>query len=295
MHKRILGFTFIILLLSVFLVSVPLKAQTYRLSQEWKIGASIGATKFYGDLTDNANSFINNTPFSSYFYQDRKAAGFLFFEKWFTPFVGARFMYFGGDLQSTQESTKQYFKARYLDYSLSLTLDFAAMIWGPNPGRNVRFYGFGGIGYSQSQTTKYDLNTDEIIGTSGYGEPKRAGKGVQPLGSLVFPAGLGLSFFSYGPLSVSVEAHLHFVKTNMLDATPVDGTSFEKVGFISVGVIYNFNMNGLWIGGGNYKTFEGRSNDPALREFNKRKRVVMNTRYNRKAFKKRKKFKHQRY
>jgi hypothetical protein len=295
MHKRLLRFTYILLILSIFAGIKSTHAQVYRLSQHWKIGGFIGATKFYGDLSDNTNSFINNTPFSSYFYQDRKAAGALFIEKWFTPFVGARFMYFGGDLQSTQESTKQYFKARYIDYSLSLSLDFSSLIWGPDPGRNVRFYGFGGLGFSRSQTNKYDMKTDKIIGTSGYGEPKRSGKGVQPLSEMVIPTGIGLSFFASNTLSVNIEGHLHFVMTNMIDATPVEGTNFENVGFISIGIVYNFNMNGLRIGGGNYKTFEGRSNDPALREFNRRKRVVMVTKYNKKAFKKRKKFKHQRY
>ncbi len=279
----------------LLLISVEIEAQTYRLSQRWKLGAYVGATKFNGDLTDNANSFMNNTPFSSYFYQDRKAAGLFYIEKWITPFVGVRGMYFSGKIQSTKESMKQYFKGTFLDYSLNLTLDFAALIWGPDNGRNLGFYGFGGVGLSQSQSERYDMKTDQIIGTSGFGEPKTSGKPVQPLNSLVMPVGFGLSFFASQTVSVNMEFQLHFVKTNELDAYPVEGTNFERVGFISLGLVYNFDMSGLMIGGGNYKTFEGRSNDPALREFNKRKRVVMQTKMSRKAMKKRKKFRHQRY
>jgi len=271
------------------------QAQSYRLSQKWKMGAYIGSTKFYGDLTDNTSSILNNTPFSSYFYQDRKLGGTFYIEKWLNPFFGLRGMLFGGTLRGSQEASKQYFEASYFDYSLALTLDFSSLIWGPDNGRNVRIYGFGGLGLSESRTLKYDMNTGKIIATNGFGDPKHDGGPRRAMTEMVFPVGLGLSIFSSKTISVNIEGQLHFVTTNKLDATPVDGTSFETAGLIAIGLVYNFNMNGLRIGGGNYRTFEGRSNDPALKEFNKRKRVVMQTKMSRKAMKKRKKFRHQRY
>jgi len=295
MQKGIFKFILTILVLSTSFISKPVQAQTYRLSQQWKIGAYIGATKFYGDLTDNSNSILNNTPFSSYFYQDRKVAGSFYIEKWINPYVGIRGMFFGGELKSTQESSKQYFEANYFDYSLAMSLNFSSMIWGPDNNRNLSIYGFGGIGLSESRTWKYDMNTGKIIATNGFGDPNHEGGARKPMTEMVFPVGLGISLFASNPLSVNIEGHLHYVTTNKLDATPVDGTTFETVGFISIGLVYSFNISGLRFGGGNYRTFEGRSNDPALREFNKRKRVVMQTKMSRKAMKKRKKFRHQRY
>ncbi|RLD67065.1 MAG: hypothetical protein DRI84_03400 [Bacteroidetes bacterium] len=295
MREGLYRFIFFGFILSIIFSSIHVQAQNYRLSQQWKLGAYIGATKFYGDLTDNSNSILNNTPFSSFFYEDRKLAGSFYIEKWINPFVGIRGMFFGGSVKSTQESSKQYFEANYYDYSLLLTLDFTSMIWGADNGRNISIYGFGGIGLSESQTLKYDLTSGSILATNGFGEPKREGSGRRPMTETVFPVGLGISLFASNPLSVNIEGHLHYVATNKLDATPVDGTNFESVGFISVGIVYSFNIKGLRFGGRNYQTFEGRSNEPALREFNKRKRVVMNTKMNRKAMKKRKKFRHQRY
>lgn len=295
MRAGLIRICFIVFVLSLTFYSTQVSAQTYRLSQEWKMGAYIGSTKFYGDLTDNTSSILNNTPFSSYFYQDRKLGGAFYIEKWLNPYIGVRGMFFLGSIKSTQESSQQYFEGNYYDYSLALTLDFTSMIWGRNQGRLLSVYGFGGIGLSKSQSLRYDLSTNEILATNGFGEPKRDGGGRRPMTETVFPVGLGISIFSSNPVSVNIEGHLHYVATNKLDATPVEGTNFESIGFISIGVVYNFSIKGLRFGGRNYQTFEGRSNEPSLREFNKRKRVVMNTKMNRKAMKKRKKFRHQRY
>ena len=284
----------ICLFLVVLFISVNSSAQPYGLSKAWRVGASIGATKFYGDLTDNTNSFINNTPFSKFFYQDRKFAADFFIEKSFSPYFGVRGMIFGGGLKSTQESTKQYFEATYFDYSLSLTMDFSNMIWGEDNSRNLRFFGFVGVGLSESRSWKYDMVTGNMIATNGYQKSDIEGKARRPMTETVYPVGLGLSIFASEDINLNIEGHLHFVHTNKLDATPIEGTNFEIVGFISVGAVYNFSMSsfGRRRGGG---SFEGRSNDRALREFNKRKRVVMRTKFNKKAFKKRRRFKHQRH
>ena len=280
-------------LFASMMISLNARAQFYDFSRGWKVGAGIGATKFYGDLSDNTNSFIKNTPFSKFFYEDRKFGYYFTLEKSISPYFGVRGMFFGGKIKSTQESTKQYFEANYFDYSLSLTMDFTSMVWGPDGSRNTVFYGFAGMGLSESRTWKYDMITGEVIATNGFGEPKHEGGALRPMTEMVFPVGLGLSLFSSEDLNVVIEGHLHMVTTNKLDATPVDGTTIETVGFISVGVVYNFSISGFG-GRGGHQSFEGRSNDPALREFNKRKRVVMRTKYNRKSFKKRRRFKHQR-
>lgn len=286
------------LIISIILISLGMsmntQAQPYGISKAWRIGAGVGATKFYGDLTDNANSFINNTPFSKYFYQDRKLGYSFFLEKSLNPYFGIRGMFFGGKIKSTQESSKQYFEANYFDYSLSLTMDFTNMIFGDDDGRSVRFFGFAGIGLSESRTWKYDMNTGNIIATNGFGEPKREGEPLSPMTEMVYPIGLGVSLFANEDFNLNIEGHLHMVSTNKLDATPVPGTKIEMVGFISVAVVYNFSMNGFGRRGSGSQTFEGRSNDPSLREFNKRKRVVMRTKYNKNSFKKRRRFKHQR-
>jgi hypothetical protein len=286
------------LTISVFVLSLSVaistSAQPYGLGKAWRIGAGLGATKFYGDLTDNTNSFINNTPFSKFFYQDRKLGYNFILEKSFNPYFGIRGMFFGGKIKSTQESTKQYFEANYFDYSLSLTMDFTSMIFGPDDGRSVRFFGFAGIGLSESRTWKYDMITGNIIATNGFGEPKNEGGPRRPMTEMVYPIGLGVSLFANEDFNVNIEGHLHMVTTNKLDATPIEGTKIEMVGYISVGVVYNFSMNGFGRRGGGSQSFEGRSNDPSLREFNKRKRVVMRTKYNKNSFKKRRRFKHQR-
>ena len=286
-----------ILVLITFIMSMVAStgayAQFYGFNKGWQVGVGVGSTKFYGDLSDNTNSFIKNTPFSKFFYQDRKFGGLFFLEKSINPYFGVRGMLFGGEIKSTQESTKQYFEGNYFDYSLSLTFNFSNMIFGRDNSRFTRIYGFAGIGMSESRSLKYDLVTGNIIATNGYDEPKHAGGARRPMTEVVYPIGLGVSLFASEDFNLNIEGHLHMVSTNKLDANPIEGRSIESVGFLTITAVYNFGISGFGSRGG-HRSFEGRSNDPALREFNKRKRVVMRTKYNRKAFKKRRRFKHQR-
>jgi len=294
MRKLFYPFLTLILIVLFQFNSTESIAQRYSFDRGWSAGTGIGSTKFYGDLSDNTNSFMNNTPFSKFFYQDRKFGGVFFLEKAFSPYLGVRGMLFGGKIKSTQESTKQYFEGNYFDYSLSLTFNISSMIFGPDNGQFTRIYGFAGIGMSESRSLKYDMITGNIIATNGYDEPKHAGGARRPMTEIVYPFGLGVALFANEDFNVFIEGQLHMVSTNKLDATPVEGTNFETVGFISLGVVYNFSISGFGRRSRGHQSFEGRSNDPALRAFNKRKRVVMRTKYNKKAFKRRRRFKHQR-
>ena len=276
MKKRLCPcFSFFIFFL-LFSVSLNTNAQIYSAKDGWSIGIAGGATKFHGDLSDKGSSFINGTPFSSFFYTERRFAGSFYVEKMISPYFGVRGILLNGTVMSSQKSVNQYFEADYFDYTLSLTLDFTNIILGPKRSRDYRVFGFVGMGLSHSRTVKYDMTTNAIIGGNG-----SKNKMIETVG----PVGLGISFLSSQMFSFNFESSLHIVHTNKLDGTPVGSTSFEKVGYISFGVVYNFNRGDGH--GRNSNSYEGRSDEQALKEFNKRKRVVMRTNQNRKSFKKR--------
>ena len=264
-----------IFLFFFFSFSINSLAQSYRFGQGWSVGGEVGFTKFHGDLSESGSNFLYKTPLSSYFYTERRFAGAFIVEKAFSPYWGLRGMLFSGMLESSQKEANAYFEAKYFDYTLALTLDFTNIFLGPNWDRDYQIYGFVGMGLSHSSTLKYDMTTDKII--SGR-------EGQNNMVESVGPIGIGFSLFSTQIVSINFESSLHVVHTTKLDRTPVKDTKFESVGFISLGVVYHFLPSDASMGHKN--PYSGRSTDPAIREFNKRRRVVMRTNRNHRAFKK---------
>lgn len=264
------------ILFFLFSLSIKSSAQSYRFGQGWSVGGQVGFTKFHGDLSEAGSSFLNKTPFSSFFYTERRLAGAFVVDKAFSPYWGLRGMLFSGMLEGSNKEANAYFEAKYFDYTLSLTLDFTNIFLGPNWDRDYQIYGFIGMGLSHSSTLKYDMTTGKII--SGREGQKNMVESIGPLG-------IGFSLFSTQVVSINFESSLHIVHTTKLDRTPVKDTKFESVGFISLGVVYHFLTSDASMGHKN--PYSGRSTDPALREFNKRRRVVMRTNRNHRAFKKR--------
>jgi len=274
MYRNWFLFSFIVVLLVLFNVSNT-QAQAYKFGQGWSLGVSVGTTKFHGDLSDAGSSFINKTPFSSYFYKERRLAGLFFVEKAFSPYWGLRGMVLKGTVESSKLSENAYFEANYFDYTLSLTLDFTNIFLGAEYIRDYRVYGFVGMGLSHSSTLKYDMTSGKII--SGRIDQKNMVESVGPIG-------MGFSLFSSQMFSVNFESSLHIVHTTKLDRTSVPETKFETVGFISLGIVYNFLPGDGSVH--NRNAYTGRSNDASIRAFNKRRRVVMRTSRNKRAFKK---------
>ena len=274
MYRNRFLFSFIIALLVLFNVSNT-QAQAYKFGQGWSLGVSVGTTKFHGDLSDAGSSFMNKTPFSSYFYKERRLAGLFIVEKAISPYWGIRGMVLKGTLESSKLSENAYFEANYFDYTLSLTLDFTNIFLGAEDIRDYRLYGFVGMGLSHSSTLKYDMTSGKII--SGRQDQKNMVESVGPIG-------LGFSLFSSQIFSINFESSLHIVHTTKLDRTPVPETKFEAVGFISLGIVYNFLPGDGSVH--NRNSYTGRSDDASIRAFNKRRRVVMRTSQNHKAFKK---------
>ena len=116
----------------------------------------IGSTTFHGDVSDKTNSFMNNTPFSKYFYQDRKFGGGVYVDKMFTPYWGVRGTLLYAKMKSTKESSKIYFEGDLFEYSISGLIDFSNIFLGVDKYRVWNFYGFIGVGFTETRSILYD-------------------------------------------------------------------------------------------------------------------------------------------
>jgi len=283
------NFIIILFLFSSIALTSKINAQrTYFFTEEWSMTGQFSASSFYGDLTDKHNRFFSNTPFSKYYYQDRQAVYGFALEKKINIYFGVRGNLSYGNVKSTKESVKQYFIAHVFEYTLSGTADFTNIFLGYDRYRVWSIYGYLGIGFTESRTWKRSMLDDAIVGTNGFGVPKRDGGKYVPMTETVLPFGLGFKYQFVKEFSVNIEMSMHPIRTDKLDATISDDSWWEGYGLITLGATYHFSLPNHWQMGYRNPRYNGKSTDPAIKAFNKKRHTIMNTRSYKRA-------KHKRY
>jgi len=282
-------FTSLLFVLSLFITNNSVAQQSYPFGQEWVINGYVGTTKFYGDCSDNTNSIFSNSPFSKYFYQDRRFGAGVYIDKKINPFITLRGTLLYASLKSTKESEKIYFIGDTYEYSLSVVVDFTNIFFGIDKYRPWNIYGFIGIGFTETLSDLYDLNTGAHLLPSGDIDSLFVGGTKKRVTETTMPLGIGINYKVERNTKVFFEFTRHIVHTNKLDAYPVEGTNFESFGLINIGISYDFNLPSHW-GFSSNPRYNGKSTDPAIKAFNKKKRVVMNTKAKKRAMKKRKNY-----
>ncbi len=285
MRLLILSFIFI----STFLLVNQTSAQShYRFTRHWNVSAYIGTSNFHGDVSDNTNSFRNSNPFSKYFYQDRRFGGGIYIDKMFNPYLGIRGSLLYTSMKSTKETEKIYFTGNLYSYTLSMVIDISNIFLGVDKRRPHQVYGFIGIGLSETRSELYNLLNDSLLQTVGYHvADEKAGE--ERLTELTIPVGIGYRYKFAKQFSVFGEITRQVVLSNKIDAYPIEGTMYESVGLINVGVTYYFRLPNHWTASRSTK-YNGKSSDPSIRQFNKKKRVVMKTKANKRARKMRRNY-----
>jgi len=286
MARFILKISFV--LLTMLAINNVNGQSTYQFGDKWTINGYVGTTKFYGDVSDKTNSIFSNSPFSKFFYQDRRFGAGIYLDKKINSYVGVRGTLLYAVLKSTKESEKIYFEGDTYEYSLSAVFDLTNIFLGIDKYRNWNVYAFIGIGFTETLSDLYDLNTGVHLLPSGDIDSAFTGNNTR-MTETTMPIGIGINYEIERNTKVFFEFTRHIVHTNKLDAYPVEGTNFESFGLINIGMSYDFSLPSHWGFGGNPR-YNGKSSDPSIKAFNKKKRVVMKTKANKKARKLRKKY-----
>ncbi|MFO8055252.1 MAG: outer membrane beta-barrel protein, partial [Bacteroidales bacterium] len=258
----------------------------YSFASDWEINANLGMTNFYGDITDKRNRIYNNTPFHKYYYQDRGFAYGLLLRKNVNPYFSVRGSFLRGKIHSFSDDHKMYFDSQFNSYYLGGELDVTALLDGPNRSSEFRFYAFLGMGFTDSRTWLYDSRTDELKNTNGFGEKRWFDNKNSMAKESTIPFGLGVSYTFYDDWTVNFETSIYGVNTDRLDAYVSDDAWTEGFGYMTLGLSYHFHLP-YFLSFNRYPQFNNRSNDPAIRKYNKKKKVIMKTKAQKKASRKR--------
>lgn len=261
------------IMLFVFIsISLSLTGQrTYFFTEQWSMTGQISLSKFHGDLVDMNNPVFDNTPFTKFFYQDRQLVFGYTLEKKINIYYGVRGNLSYGRVKSTKESLNQYFRANVFEYTIVGTVDATNLILGYSRYRRWSIYGYLGIGFTESRTWKRDITTEQIVGTNGFGVPKHEGGRYVPMTETVIPIGLGFRYSFMKEFSANFEISMHPIKTDKLDATISKNIITEGYGLITFGATYHFVLPHSWKVMKRHPRYKGRSRDPAIKAFRRRK------------------------
>ncbi|MGM0648542.1 MAG: hypothetical protein ACQESZ_09165 [Bacteroidota bacterium] len=267
----------------------PLHAQivnSRQFASGWTVNANLGMTSFYGDLTDQQNRVFTNTPFSKFFYEDRALAYALLIKKDLSADWTFRASLMHGKVKSHSATFQRYFENRLTEYYLGLEYNFSNLIWGYENSREWRLYGFVGIGLTDFRTKVYDLQTDQELRSVGYYGTRWFDDQPPMKTETTIPFGLGFDYQLNSDWTLTFETGIHGINTDLLDGFEHDHSGVEGFGYTSMGLSYNFNML-FGSGKGGIGSYRGQSTDPAIKQYNKKRRVVMKTKMQRKAARKR--------
>jgi hypothetical protein len=278
---------FKVLKLFIFIIFISISFErasaqrTYPFYDKWKIGYNFGMTKFYGDSHDRTGIFYS-TPLSKYYYQDRRFGNAINFDKSFTDIVGMRGNFFYGSVKGTKESVKRYFIAEMYQYNLNFRINFTNIFMPASNFRKWDAYGFIGIGFNVSRSWQYDMISGDLTGTNGFGNPRYEGGPKLRMTETVVPFGFGFNYSLTKRVDFNAEFSVNGVNTDKLDVMVSDERNAEGFGFLSVGISYDFELPRHWTFGNYNPSYTGRSPDKAIKEYNKKKKVIMKPKHKRK-------------
>jgi len=262
--KIILGLCFLFLALHI-----PAKSQIqgYRGYEHWYIGLNLGTSSFYGDISERSGAFSNINPFSGDFYQDRDFMFGLMLTKKINGVFWTRLNLLAGTMDASNSTENLYFKSDVVEFTGIGMLSLTEMFLGEDITRPINAYAFVGGGIVSYRSWKRMIDTDSLIDMEGAGKRKAV--------NFVLPVGVGVDYRVTDQFTLTGEFSLRRLGTDRLDAHSKDGSYREGYGLISLGLHYQFEMPEAIMKRNIRHT--GKSTDPAIRAYNKKKAAVMKT------------------
>lgn len=249
---------------------------------DWELNLNLGMTSFYGDLTDNKNRLFTNTPFNRYFYQDREMVYGVLLKKHISRTFSIRGEFNHGKLKSNPSSYDLHFNSKFNEYYLGAELNIANL-FRPEKGEHPwDVYVYTGLGVTDYRTWLYDDESGELLDRQGYGESRWFDQKPKMATAFTIPSGMGVSYRLSDEWALNFETSINLMVTDKMDAYNSDVSGIEGYGITSLGISYYFHLP--WnLHTGRYHNYKGRSSEPALEKYNKKRRVVMKTKAYRKA------------
>jgi opacity protein-like surface antigen len=267
-RSRLQTKTTVLALFFAMFASLSMQGQIegYRSYEHWYIGLNLGSSNFYGDISGR------NHAFNGSFTGNRSFMYGITLTKRFNGVFWSRLNLLTGTIKSVNESMNLQFKSDAVEFSGLAMLSITEMLMGADQDRMFNIYAFVGPGLSNYRSWKREIDTDSLIETEGAGKAKTT--------SFIIPMGLGLDYRVTDQFTMTAEFSLRNIRSDRMDAHSQSDPIQEGYGNINLGFHYQFDMPEVLVRRGKYN---GKSTDPSIRAYNKKKATVMKTKAYKKA------------
>ncbi len=251
------------LVLITMLISASTSAQNpaYERYEHWYLGLSLGSSNFYGDISERSRTF------SSPLFTDRNFLYGITLTKKFNNIFGARLNLLTGTFDDSRDELNFYFRSEAIEFSGIAMFSITGIILGNDPDRMINAYLFFGPGIIRYRSWKKSLTETDFLETEGTEGKKST--------DFAIPIGFGVDYRLTDQFTITGELSFRNVRSDRMDAHTDDSRLQEGYGYINLGLHYQFDMpEGVFRRNSRYT---GKSTDPAIRAYNKRKATVMKT------------------
>lgn len=227
------------LLLLFVLFSASVFGQFNRSYEDWFIGLHGGANSLWGDVTDNENHFIPGGPFQEGFYKDREFMWGASFGKNISPIYSLRAQFLFGPIKSHTVAENQYMRGDIRDYSGILNIDFIDLFnWSTKS--NWDLYGLVGLGFTRFRSELFNSKNDSLLRYAPNDSLKYFRN--KSITTLSLPIGIGVNYKIGNRIVINAESSIRYLNSDWLDALVDSKRMMEGFGYLSIGLIYRFDM-----------------------------------------------------
>ena len=239
MFKRSLHLMLVLLIL--FLSKSVVYAQfIYPFSDDWSVGANMGLTYFYGDVNDDKGRIWNNTPFSRSYYAHKNIMVSTNLSKAMSRNWGIRGNLSYGKISGSNENTNMYFEGTVYSLDIGATFQYIDFFIIRPPSSKFKYYALAGTGFSNFSTIRRDLSTNVFQNGMGY---NNEGVFTDFSTEVLIKIGLGFGYQLDKVWLINFETTLNYLYSDNLDAYISTASFLEGYGYMSLGIVYKFDLN----------------------------------------------------
>lgn len=242
MKKRFIIILICISTLFVFNTSNSAFGQYYDNSQNagffenFSINANIGTTLAFADISQDFKPYQD----------DWKMAYGGIFRKQLSPIFGIGGQFLMGKLHGTilkagnAPNSNRYFDSEFMEVNFHAIINLSNLFFGYSENRSVHLYSTIGLGFANWATIQRNLDTNNEINRSGFDANNI--KAWTP--ELSIPIGMGLYFAMGKKFGFTIEASLHRLNSDELDAQIGGKSNQDYFSYLSAGITYNLSAIG---------------------------------------------------
>jgi len=219
----------ILMLAYLVMVLHAANAQTYRIRDQWYVGAKLGMVSFFGDL-----SVHDFNPVSKFTAESDMAWGIIA-GKSLNRILDLKINLISGGMKGSNPAMDMYFSNSFSEISTGTAIDITRLIW---PETNSRFHitaelAFGGIRY---RSIKYRQSDDSYLSSVGYTASREISGSAKS--AVVFPLGIGAGYMISNRWVISAELLYRLHNTDLLDSQIGSTGISDRYSFTSIGLVY---------------------------------------------------------